>query len=267
MTRLMKFYAVLMIAFLPSLTTAAGSSAAGETNFPADEVATFSNRVQQDLASRSVSVAIVARVGRDPAQIPDGIRYTHLGFFVYSTITLPDGSTGQGYRVYNLYQRGGEPTVSDLVQDSPAEFFAGAKRLDAGIIIPDPKLQRKLLGVINSPTYAALHNPRYAVLANPRSNQFQNSNEHVLNVLMAAIYNTGSLAQIKANITAYFDPQVVAITGLKRAFAPLASAALTTQDHGPVIATTTFGAVSRFMDSYDLTSQTYRITPTSVSRF
>tara|TARA_R110002051_G_scaffold137753_2_gene210257 strand:+ start:8896 stop:9699 length:804 start_codon:yes stop_codon:yes gene_type:complete len=267
MTRLVKLYALLMIAFIPSLTAAAGSSAARAVNFPEDEVAAFANRVQRDLASRGVGVAIVARVGRDPAQIPDGVIYTHLGFFVYSTITLPDGSTGQGYRVYNLYQRGGEPTVSDLVQDSPADFFASAKRLDAGIIIPDPKLQRKLRAVINSPTYPALHNPRYAVLANPRNNQFQNSNEHVLNVLMAAIYDTGSLAQITANITAYFEPQVIAISGLKRAFAPLASAALTTQDHGSVIATTTFGSISRFMDSYDLTSQTYRITPTSVSRF
>lgn len=266
MTRFNKFCAAIIIALLPTVTTA-GSSAASEPVLPQAEVASFANRVQQDLASRGVSVAIVARVGRDPDQIPEGIVYTHLGFFVYSMLTFPDGSTGQGYRVYNLYQRSDAPTVSDLVQDSPAEFFASAKRLDAGIIIPDPKLQQKLRAVINSPTYAALHNPRYAVLANPRSNQFQNSNEHVLNVLMAAIYDTGSIAQIKANITAYFDPQVVAITGLKRAFAPLASAALTTQDHGPVIATTTFGSVSRFMREYGLASEVYRITPTAISRF
>lgn len=266
MTRFMKLCAAVAVALLPT-TSLAGSSGAGKSILPAAEVAAFANRVQQDLASRGASVAIVARMGRDPAQMPDGILYTHLGFFVYSQITLADGSRGQGYRVYNLYQREGDGTVSDLVQDNPAEFFAGVQRLDAGIIIPDPKLQRKLGAVINSPTYAALHNPRYAVLANPRTDQFQNSNEHVLNVLFAAIYDTRSLAQIKANITAYFEPQVVAISELKRAFAPVASAALTTQDHGPVIATTTFGSVSRFMGNNRLAQEVYRITPTHISRF
>lgn len=266
MTRFMMLCAAFFFSIMPAITTA-GSSAAGDPVLPAAEVATFADRVQQDLASRGVSVAIVARMGRDPEQLPDGILYTHLGFWVYSTITLTDGSTGQGYRVYNLYQRGNDRTVSDLVQDSPADFFAGAKRLDAGIIIPEPKLQRKLRAVINSPAYVALHNPRYSVLANPRTSQFQNCTEHTLDVLMAAIYGTSDVAQIKANVAAYFQPQIVEVGGLKRALATVASAALTTEDHGTVIGTATFGSVSRFMRQYDLASEVYRITPTSLTRF
>ncbi|MEO0905238.1 MAG: DUF2145 domain-containing protein [Pseudomonadota bacterium] len=245
----------------------AGSSAASNPVLPADQVASFANKVQRDLAARGANVAIVSRVGRDPAVLPDGINYTHVAFWVYARITKSDGSTGMGYRVYNLYQRDGDLTRSDLVQDTPGDFFAGAHSLDAGIIIPDPRLQRKLLDVIGSPTYAALHNERYSVLANPRSGQFQNCTEHTLDVVMAALYDTSDPAQIKANIAAHFTPQPVRLNGVQRLFAPAASAALTTADHGANVGTATFGSIARFMEANNLDDEVYRITPTQVVRF
>ncbi|WP_458791713.1 DUF2145 domain-containing protein [Yoonia sp. MH D7] len=266
MKRFLKLIAATLIAALPTLSQA-GSSAAGNSVLPQGEVATFANRVQNDLAARGANVAIVSRMGRDPAQMPDGILYTHLGIWVYSTITDAQGNRGQGYRVYNLYQRENDRTRSDLVQDSPADFFAGAQRLDAGVIIPTPALQRKIIATINSPTYAALHNPRYSVLANPRTSQYQNCTEHTLDVLIASIYGINDIPQIKANITAYFEPQTVDVGGLKRALASMASPAMNTDDHGPTIGTATFGSVSRFLENYNLAKEVYRITPANVSRF
>lgn len=266
MTRFFHLCAAVIIACLPTITSA-GSSAAGNPVLPAAQVAAFANQVQADLAQKGASVAIVSRMGRDPAQMPNGVLYTHIGLWVYSQITLADGSTGHGYHVYNLYQRNGDRTRSDLVRDSPTAFFAGAQRLDAGIIIPDPKLQRKLLATIRSPTYAALHNPRYSVLANPTTRQYQNCTEHTLDVLIASIYGTSDIGQIKANIAAYFDPQIVQIGGAKRALAAIASPALNTDDHGPVIGTATFGSISRFLQKYGLAQNIYRITPTGVSGF
>lgn len=266
MKRLFSIIAFAFVSILP-LPVAAGSSAASNPVLPASEVAAFSNRVQQDLAGRGASVAIVSRVGRDPAMLPDGIDYTHVAFWVYSRITRSDGSTGMGYRIYNLYQQDGNLTRSDLVQDTPADFFAGAHRLDAGIIIPDPRLQRKLLDVIASPAYAALHNPSYSVLANPGSAQFQNCTEHTLDVLMAALYDTTDQAQIKANVAAYFEPQQVPLNGLKRLLAPAASQALTTADHGAVVKTATFGSIRRFMEVNEFSQLTYRITPERLVRF
>ncbi len=266
MTHFIKLCAAIAILISPVVATA-GSSAAGKPILPAAEVAIFADRVQQDLAARGASIAIVSCMGRDPAQMPNGILYTHVAFWVYAQITLADGSRGQGYRVYNLYQRTDDRTVSDLVQGSPAAFFAGAQRLDTGIIIPKPALQRKLLAVLNSSTYAALHNPRYSVLSNPRNGMFQNCTEHTLDVLMAAVYGTSDPNQIQANIIAYFDPQVISIGGLKRTFATLASEALTTQDHGSVVATTTFGSLARFMQKYGLAAEVYRRTPSTISRF
>lgn len=258
---------LLAISVFATTPTFAGSSAASNPVLPADEVATFANRVQRDLAARGANVAIVSRVGRDPSVLPDGINYTHVAFWVYARITRADGSTGQGYRVYNLYQREGDLTQSDLVQDTPGDFFAGAHSLDAGVIIPDPRLQRKLLDVIASPTYAALHNANYSVLANPRTTQFQNCTEHTLDVLMAALYDTRDRDRIKANIAAYFTPQPVPINGLQRLFAPAASQALTTADHGAQVGTATFGSIARFMKQNDLADEIYRITPTQLVRF
>jgi hypothetical protein len=263
-------YRFILIAFLTlglTLPAHAGSSEAGNPLLPAAEVAAFSNRVQKDLAARGAHVAIVARMGRDPGQLPKGVRYTHVAFWVLSKIKTADGKTGTGYRVYNLYQDTKNSTRSNLVQDSPADFFAGAHRLDAGIIIPDARLQKKLLKVIASPTYAALHNPRYSVLANPNSSQFQNCTEHTLDVLMASLYGTGDVTQIKANIGAHFTPQPIAIGGFKRLFAPAASQALTTADHGASVATATFGSIARFMADNGLAAKTYRLTPDKAYRF
>jgi hypothetical protein len=147
------------------------------------------------------------------------------------------------------------------VQDSPADFFAGAHRLDAGVIIPDPRLQAKLPGVIASPTYAALHNPRYAVLANPATARFQNCTEPTLDVLMASLCGISDPARIKASIAAHFVPRPVRIGAIKRLLAPLASGALTTADHDEPIASATFGAIARLVRGHDLAREIYRITP------
>lgn len=266
MTRFFTVVLLLVVTLLP-VASSAGSSAASSPVLPAVHVAEFANKVQRDLAARGANVAIVSRVGRDPAVLPDGINYTHVAFWVYARITKADGSTGMGYRVYNLYQRDGELTRSDLVQDTPGDFFAGAHSLDAGIIIPDPRLQRKLLDVIASPSYAALHNEHYSVLANPRTGQFQNCTEHTLDVIMAAIYDTSDPVQIKANIAAYFAPQPIPLNGLQRLFAPAASQALTTADHDARVGTATFGSIARFMETNNLHDEIFRITPTQTVRF
>ena len=266
MKRLLAIMAVVTATLAP-LPALAGSSAANDPVLPAAQVASFSNWVQQDLAAQGVNVAIVSRVGRDPSVLPDGINYTHVAFWVYSRITQTDGRTGMGYRVYNLYQTPGDLTRSDLVQDTPSDFFAGAHSLDAGIIIPDARLQRKLLNVIASPTYAALHNANYSVLANPRSGLFQNCTEHTLDVLMAALYDTSDPSRIKANIAAHFVPQPVPLNGLQRLFAPAASQALTTADHGSSVGTATFGSIAAFMETHDLSDAVYRITPRAKVRF
>lgn len=259
MNRIHAIFFAIVIALMPALARA-GSSEAGAPILPADKVAAFAAHVETELAARGAHVAIVARTGRDPNVLPEGIDYTHVAYWVYSQNTRADGSVYYGYRVYNLYQTSDDETRSSLVQDSPADFFAGAWKLDAGVIVPDARLQKKILGVISSPTYAALHNANYSVLANPRTTRFQNCTEHTLDVMMAAIYQTGDRAQIKANISAYFEPQPIQLGGLKRTLASVASGALTTADHGRQVGTATFGSIARFMERNDLAAQVVRLT-------
>ena len=266
MARIMKIFLLMLGLLLPAFA-GAGSSEASKPVLPLEEVAKFTDGLERDLAARGAQVAIVARVGRDRAQLPDGIDYTHVAYWVYSKIERADGTSYFGYQAYNLYQTADDLTRSTLVQDSPVDFFAGAYALDAGIVIPDPRVQRKLLNVIASPTYSALHNSRYSVLANPRTRDFQNCTEHTLDVLMASLYDTDNLAQIKANITAHFDAQPIRIGGFKRLLAPAASAALTTSDHGATIKTATFGSIARFMSEHDLSVQIYQYTPGGAKGF
>lgn len=266
---MIRILTVLFLTFAGVLPVVAeaGSSEAAKPRLPASEVAAYSNRVQHDLAARGARVAIVSRMGRDPSVLPAGVTYTHVAFWVYSQITQADGQTGRGYRVYNLYQRAEDGTRSQLVQDSPADFFAGAHRLDAGVIIPEPRLQKKLLKTIAGPVYAKLHNADYSVLANPTTTQFQNCTEHTLDVLVASIYGTQDVGRIKANVAAYFEPQPISLGGVQRFLAPIASQALTTKDHGSGVATATFGSIARFMEKHDLASAVYRITADRVVRF
>lgn len=245
----------------------AGSSEAGRAILPVHEVAVFSDKVQKVLAAKGANVAIVSRMGRDPRTLPSGVTYTHVAFWVYSQITLADGRTGTGYRVYNLYQNSRNKSRSSLVQDSPADFFAGAQRLDAGVIVPDKRLQKKLLAVIASPTYKKLHNRRYSVLSNPNTNQYQNCTEHLMNVVMASLYGSTDMTQIKADTAAHFKPTPINISAEKRALAPILSQSLTTRDHGGQISTATFSSIARFMKQHKLAAQVLRVTPRGVSRF
>lgn len=238
---------------------AAGSMAGATLQLPMHEVKAFSNTVQRDLAARNAHVAIVARVGRDPDDLPDGIAFTHVGFWVLSDIPDGKGGTYRGYRVWNLYQNAADPDISALVQDGPVDFFAGVAELRAGVIVPSLEMQERLLTTLASPAYAQLHNPNYSVLANPNNNHYQNCTEHMLNVVMAAVYGTSDMAQIKANTKAHFAAQPVKISPLARGFGPLFVKGVATDDHHGRLKTTTFGSIARFMDDFRLSDQTYTL--------
>jgi hypothetical protein len=164
------------------------SSAAGETtNFKAEEVISFAKKVERTLAEKGVHVAILARMGRPLSEMPAGMHFTHAAFIVYSKIQTADGRSLPGYSIYNLYQYDDHPDKSKLVQDFPVDFFSGVAQLEAGLLIPSVELQQRLLKVIASPDYKALHEPHYSVIANPYNEGRQNCTEFTLDVINAAI--------------------------------------------------------------------------------
>lgn len=248
---------------LAASVTAQASSASGAGDAPTatasrptlQQVVAFTKLVEQTLARSGAQVAILGRVGRPAKEMPEGMHYTHVAFAVYSSITTADGRVVPGYAIYNLYQRDQEPDRSDLVQDYPVDFFAGAVELEAGIIVPPPELQRRLLQVIASPTYAALHEPRYSVIANPFTLGRQNCTEFVLDVTQAAIYQTADPRVIKANTRAYFKAQPVNVNPFKLMLGSIFMAEVSTADQEGTPVTATFERIADYLRQADPATQ------------
>ena len=232
-------------------------------HFAPEQITSFSKRVARTLAAKGAHVAILARIDKPASVQPQGMRYTHVAFAVYSQITTTDGRKMPGYAIYNLYQEDKHPDTSALVQDFPVDFFAGVAVLEAGIIIPSPKLQQRLLGVINSPTYSTLHDPHYSLIANPYTLGRQNSAEHTLDVISAALYQTSNIKRIKANEIAYFKAQPVNINPIKLTLGSIFSTEISTSDQHGAPVTATFEMIGRFLQQYDKGSEVISLTPIS----
>ena len=237
----------------------AGSASGGAPQFRAEQLVKLSKTLERQIAARGARVALISRVGRPRSDLPDGIEFTHVAFAVYSKITTDDGRTVPGYAMYNLYQSDERPNTSFLKQDYPLDYYAAVYELKAGVIIPSPRMQEKLLGVIFSNTYQALHNPRYSATSNPFNDRYQNCTEFVLDVINAAIYDTSDYRQIKANEAAYFEPEPIRVDALKLFLGSIFVPDITTSDHSGPVATATFGSLARYMQNHGIADEVFTV--------
>lgn len=256
--------AALAVMMAPSaMAVGSAPSEKGNTEFlTVEEAASFSKQIERDLAFKGARVAIVFRAGREREDLPEGIRYTHGAFWVYQDILKDDGSVLKGYAVYNLYHGDGETlprSKSYLEQDFPFDFTEGTKANDVAVIIPEPELQRRILNIIASPTYEALHIEDYSVISNAADPKFQNCNEFMLDVIASAAWKTTDYAQIKANLAEHFEPTRIKAGVLQRIFAPVIDEQIKTSDHQGKLETVTYGALSGFLSKFDMLQETYVI--------
>ena len=258
---LFKAISAFLLLVAVSFPVHASSIGSEKPLFPPEQIISFSKKVEKTMAEKGAHVAILARMGRPAADMPEGMHYTHVGFAVYSQITTADGRKVPGYAIYNLYQQSEHPDVSDLVQDFPVDFFSGVAVLEAGVIIPSPELQKRLLEVIASPAYQQLHDPHYSLIANPYTLGRQNCTEHTLDVINAAIYQTNDIKKIKANEKAYFEAQPVNVSPLKLAFGAMFSAEVSTSDQNGKPVTATFETIAKYLQKYDTGSEVLTVTP------
>ena len=235
----------------------AGSNQATEAKFKPEQIATFAKNVEKYAAKQGARAFIIARLGQPKDKLPKGINFTHTAIAVYSQITLDDGKKVNGYAIHNLYQDAKDSNKSSLVTDYPVDFFWGAHELKAGIIIPTPELQQKIIEVIASGQNKALHNPKYSLIANPFNNKYQNCTEHTLNVLNAAIYDSTDMSTIKQTIRQYFQPQTVHVSGFKLALGGLFSDDIRTSDHKGKPRTATFSTIAKYLSQYELLDGAY----------
>jgi hypothetical protein len=260
--------AALIAAVAPAAFTAPPAHAEGSSSpvaadyLTAQEAADFSKQIERRLADEGVRVAIVFRTGRARDRMPDGVAYTHGGFWVYRDIVTEDGEHVRGYAVYNLYHGDGESlprTRSYLAQDWPIDFTRPSVVDDVGVIVPTPEMQRRILAIIDSPRYEALHNPRYSLIANPQEPIYQNCTGFMLDVVAAAAWETDDAAQIAANLKAYFEPQKLEVGALQRFFAPIVDERLKTDDQHGGLRTATYHSMAAFMESFGLAKASYVI--------
>jgi len=223
--------------------------------FRLEDIASFSKRVEKTLAEKRAVVALVARNGRPLGGLPEGVRYTHVGFAVYSKILLEDGSSQKGYAFHNLYQLAEQPDKSEIVVDFALDFFAGASEMKAGIIIPHPELQRKLYDVIVDNKYREFHNPEYSAISNPFDTRFQNCTEFVMNVTQSAIYDLDKMSEIKEYLRRSFDPYELPYGEFALNLASISSKDISMRDQTYPFVTTTFSSISTYMISQGFASE------------
>lgn len=256
--------ALLAVALMSSSAVPAlaqdSSARAIAPHFTPEQAAAFSKQVERDLGSKGARVAMVFRAGRMRDKMPEGIAYTHGAFWVYRDIQTADGKSLKGYAVYNLYAGDGQnwsKIESRLVQDFPLDFTRGSTVNDMAVIVPSPEMQRRILAVIDSPTYAKVHNPEYSLVANPWARTYQNCNNFMLNVIAAAVWQTDDPNRITANLKAHYKPTVVKANGLVRFFGPIADQRLRTDDQGSTIRTATYESMAAFMAENNLLQEAY----------
>jgi hypothetical protein len=189
------------------------------------------------------------------------MHFTHVAFVVYSQIQTADDRTLPGYAIHNLYQYDDKPNTSRLVIDYPVDFFSGVAHMEAGILIPSAELQQRLIKVIASPAYAAVHEPRYSVIANPYSEGRQNCTEFVLDVINSAIYQTSNVKQLKQVAQKFFVAQPVEINPFKLLLGSLFSAEVATSDHPSKPVTATFERISDYLLKYDQGAEVLSVKP------
>ena len=251
-----KLFSVIIIALSTlTLPCVAGSTQNEDSQFSITEVETFAKNVEVYAASKGARAFIIGRMGRPAKDLPKGIQFTHTAIAVYSSITLDSGENVKGYAIHNLYQKEGQPDKSELVVDYPVDFFWGVNNLKAGIIIPTPDVQQRILRVIAQGKDKQIHNKNYSVIANPFNNVYQNCTEHTLNVVNAGIYNTTNLAMLKSTAKQHFTPQRVKANPLKLMLGNWFVDDVSTKDHSRKIYTTTFTTIGRYLDNNELLSQ------------
>lgn len=239
----------------------AGSPSSGPAVLDEAATAALGDRVEDELARRGARVALVARIGRDPAEMPSGLRYSHVAWWVYSEIVRPDGRTIRGYVAHNLYQTDAAPDRSVLVQDRPADFFRPVRMLEAAVAVPTPAVQERLLRAVAEGVPARIHVPAYSLVASPFDPRYQNCTEHALDLLNAGLYGTTDGDRLKRIARQHFAASEVSVGPLARLLGPMVTSGLTLRDQDGPIRTATFESIAAYMAGNGLAADRFTVLP------
>jgi hypothetical protein len=177
------------------------------------------------LERSDAQVVLLGRVGADLSKY--GLRFSHLGF------VLRDAPPGR-WTVMHLLNDCGTAT-SSLYDEGLINFFLDDPfAYEAVIATPKPDVQQALARALRSPLVWRLHQPRYNTIAHPQSQSFQNSNQWLLELLVAASAPetvSDRRAAQQHPLMQVYQPDVISIDRLTRIGGGLFKANVTFTDH------------------------------------
>lgn len=137
---------------------------------------TLAERTAQALGASGAQVVVLARAGQDLRRY--GLEWSHLG------LAYRDGP--RWLVVHKLNHCGS--AQSAVYRQGLGEFFLDdLHEYRAGLVVPDPALQARLLAVLRDDSrLAQLHTPAYSMVAYPWAQRYQQSNQWALETLALA---------------------------------------------------------------------------------
>jgi hypothetical protein len=183
------------------------------------------NRVFEVLEKSDAQVVLLGRVGADLSKY--GLRFSHLSF------VLRDAPQGR-WTVIHLLNHCGTDT-SSIYDDGLINFFLDDPFVyEAVIATPNLEVQQALMRALRSPLVWRLHEPHYNTIAYPQSNNFQNSNQWLLELVVASLAK-GTVSDRKTAqrhpLMQFYQPDVIQIDRLTRIGGGLFKTNLTFTDH------------------------------------
>lgn len=208
-------------------TVAAGTTCSPTTLQPEAlaNAARLGTKVFKTLELSNAQVAFIGRAGADLSKY--GLHFSHLGF------VIRDSPKGR-WTVLHLLNRCGTNT-STLYDEGLINFFLDDPfEYKAVVAIPNRETQRALVRVLSSSLVNRLHEPHYNTIAHPQSRDFQNSNQWVLELVVAALAKETPQSRDEVQhdpLLKAHQPDVIHIDRLTRIGGGLFKASLTFTDH------------------------------------
>lgn len=184
-----------------------------------------------------------------------------LAIGIYLTVTRENGSAGKTYRLFSLYQHVEQLDRSFLTQEFSFDYFSAVEALQAGLVIPTRALQRRLIELVGTAQYRALHNPQYSSISNPNNSSYQNRTEFVLDVLHASIYNTTRPRALKKIAANHFLGQPIEVNPIRLLLGALFVPDVRITDHAIDIKTATFTTIADYLEEHDLVDARFEVFP------
>jgi len=254
-----RFELLAGVLLLAACQAHAGQACAEKPLTPGEVVRSMdlAQRTVQALEASGARVALVSRAGQDLSRY--GLRYSHMG------VAVRDHPRGRWTVVHELNDCGS--AASGLYYEGMGNFFlTDLYRFEAQLVIPGQALQERMTALFATRTPLRMHEPHYNMLAYVYSTRYQNSNQWVLETLVAASAPAGQV-ETREEAQAWlkgmrYQPLTIEVPAATRLGARMFRANVAFDDHpfdrrmAGQIDTVTTDAVRQFVRGVDASVKT-----------